>query len=356
MNRQHAKLVWVRAGLFVLAAGVTYWLVGLSFPLGVAEKAGFVVVVAGLLTVASLRGVYSWAVAMLGLPSLFVSLTCSFGERYTAGSPVSVDVVLGPWAILGVSSCLAVLLVAWYERRPRRDRFPATLLILFAVDWVILSLNVADFHDWLLENALTVPFALLVAITHGWFRLSNLSYAMIFGYMLLHIVGTHYTYSEVPFGNWLQGVFELSRNHYDRIVHFAFGLLIAYPMREVAVRIGAVRGFWGLYVPLEFVLAFSAIYEIIEWLIAVVFGGDVGIAYLGTQGDEWDAVKDMALAGVGACLAMGVTFSVLLALRGRAFWIEFVESFRVKQVESLGEERIAKLQEQRAAEVRRSED
>jgi putative membrane protein len=212
---------------------------------------------------------------------------------------------------------------------------------------------VAHFQDWILENVLTVPFALLILVTHKWFRLSNVSYGLIFAYMVLHIIGTHYTYSEVPFGFWLQGLLGLGRNHYDRIVHLSFGLLMAYPMREIAVRIGEVRGFWGLYVPVEFVLAFSAIYEILEWLIAVIFGGDLGVAYLGTQGDEWDAIKDMALAGAGAVIAMCVVLVVLAVLKRGAFWKELRESLRVKQHEALGEEAIQRMRNSQAPEEER---
>jgi putative membrane protein len=146
-------------------------------------------------------------------------------------------------------------------------------------------------------------------------------------------------------GFWLQDLLDASRNHYDRIVHFSFGLLMAYPMRELAIRIGNLRGFWGLYVPVEFVLAFSAIYEIIEWLIAVAFGGDLGVAYLGTQGDPWDAIKDMALAGLGSVIAMTVVLVVLLTLRRGSFWEEFRESLQVKQHDALGEEAIERMRE-----------
>ena len=102
--------------------------------------------------------------------------------------------------------------------------------------------------------------------------------------------------------------------------------------------------------PVEFVLAFSAIYEIFEWLVAVIFGGDLGVAYLGTQGDEWDAIKDMALAGTGAVIAMCVVLGVLAVLKRGAFWREFRESLRVKQHEALGEEAIQRIRNSPAPE------
>ncbi len=156
--------------------------------------------------------------------------------------------------------------------------------------------------------------------------------------MMLHIYGSHYTYSEVPFGYWLDSTFELGRNHYDRIVHFSFGFLLAYPIREMVIRISNVKGFWGLYSPVEFVLAFSAIYEIIEWIIAIAFGGDLGIAYLGTQGDVWDAIKDMALAGLGSVITMIIVLVIRFWYKPKEFWHECRESLRVRKHAPLGEE------------------
>jgi putative membrane protein len=329
----------------VVLSCVAYVFLDVVFGLALASGALMSAAIFMFLFLAARRGSYQLAIALLAGLTIFVSLTCSMAKSYTGSSPLRVDVVLGPWAIFLVTALLTAMALGYYERRPGPDRFPRVLFALFVVDWILLSINVAHFQDWILENVLTVPFALLILLTHKWFRLSNISYGLIFAYMVLHIIGTHYTYSEVPFGFWLQGLLGLSRNHYDRIVHFSFGLLMAYPLREVAIRIGNVRGFWGLYVPVEFVLAFSAIYEIIEWLIAVMFGGDLGVAYLGTQGDEWDAIKDMALAGVGSVIAMSIVFFVLMALTRGAFWREFRESLRVKDREALGEEAIRRMRD-----------
>ena len=130
----------------------------------------------------------------------------------------------------------------------------------------------------------------------------------------------------------------MTRNHYDRIVHFSFGFLLAYPIRELTIRISDAKGFWSFWFPVEFVLAFSAVYELLEWLIAVMFGGDLGIAYLGTQGDVWDAQKDMFVAGLGSVIAMLVIFVILWYFRRADFWRDLMDSFRVKQKKALGEE------------------
>src|SRR4029453_13759931 len=99
---------------------------------------------------------------------------------------------------------------------------------------------------------------------------------------------------------------------YDRLVHFSFGLLLAYPIREVFLRVAKVKGFWGYYLPFDVTLAFSAVYEVIEWRGAA--GGEPrgGGAFLGSQGDVWDAQKDMTMAGIGALVAMVVTALVNL--------------------------------------------
>ena len=96
------------------------------------------------------------------------------------------------------------------------------------------------------------------------------------------------------------------------------------------MKISKVKGFWSLYIPVEFVLAFSCIYELIEWGIAVIFGGDLGVAYLGSQGDIWDAQKDMALAGLGAVISSLVTFGVL-AYNKKKYLTEFLNSLKVKR-------------------------
>jgi putative membrane protein len=132
------------------------------------------------------------------------------------------------------------------------------------------------------------------------------------------------------------------RNHFDRLTHFCYGLLLAYPIREVFLRVADVRGFWGYFLPLDFTMSTSMLYELIEWAAAEVFGGELGMAYLGTQGDVWDAHKDMALASLGAVIAMAVTAAINARLR-RDFAREWAESLRVKHPWPRGEVSIARL-------------
>ncbi len=281
----------------------------------------------------------TWVVA-LSFFSSWVALACAFGAPVAGDGPLAVPLVLGLWT----TAVLAALVTggAWLAYEKTR-RFGGVLLGVFAFNWVVLAFNVRFYDDWKLENWLTVPFVVLPYATHRWFRLSDSSYGLLFVYMMLHIVGSHYTYAEVPFGFWLQHLFDQSRNHYDRIVHFSFGLLLAYPTREMVVRISNARGWWGLWFPIEFVLAFSCVYELLEWGIAEVFGGDLGIAYLGSQGDVWDAQKDMALAGLGAVVTMAVVLFVRLAYDRVAFGRELWESLRVKRREVMGEQALERL-------------
>ena len=139
------------------------------------------------------------------------------------------------------------------------------------------------------------------------------------------------TYMPVMF--WIMNTFnELvgwERNNFDRVVHFAYGLLLAYPIREIFLRVANVRGFWGYFLPLDLTMSTSMIFELFEWAAAEIFGGDLGEAYLGTQGDPWDAHKDMALASLGALIAMLGTYAINRALQ-RDFAAEWAESLRVK--------------------------
>jgi putative membrane protein len=232
----------------------------------------------------------------------FVSLTVSFGAGYSGDGPIVLPIVMGPWSIFGVSCFVAMAFSLANERMIHKESYPLLLFILFVWVWVVLAFHVNYFEDWVLENIINVGFLILLYLTYRWFRFSRLSYGLMFTFMVLNIIGSHYTYAEVPFGFWLMDFLELGRNHYDRIVHFSFGFLITYPTREILRRVSSAVGFWSLYIPIEFVLALSAIYEIVEWLFAVVFGGDLGIAHLGTQGDNFDPTKDMALAGSGSVI------------------------------------------------------
>ncbi len=181
------------------------------------------------------------------------------------------------------------------------------LIAAYIVVWAITAINPKFPADWRLENILVITFLPLLVLTYRYFPLSDLSYVVITLFMMLHAIGAHYTYAEVPFGFWLRDALSLSRNPFDRIVHFSFGLLMAYPVREIFLRVASSRGFWAYYLPLDVTLAFSAVYEIIEMIVAKIVSSDAGDAYLGTQGDVWDAQMDITCAAVGALICMITT-------------------------------------------------
>ena len=201
----------------------------------------------------------------------------------------------------------------------RGNRYPLLLLGAFAVIWTGLAIAPWYREDWLLENIVVFVAVALLVGTHRSLRFSNLAYTCLFAFLVVHEIGAHYTYSEVPWREWLPGaaVDTTTRNHYDRFVHFCYGLLIFPAAWELFEARAAPRGLWRWLMPVLFIMSHSVIYEMIEWLAAEVFGGDLGVAYLGTQGDEWDAQKDMALAAAGALLGL-LVMSVLRSTRARS--------------------------------------
>ncbi len=226
------------------------------------------------------------------------------------------------------------------------------LLILGALLAAVIVRSGIGAHypsDWLMENGLVLLALGALAALYWRFPLSRISYTLLFVFLCLHEVGAHWTYSEVPYNDWTRALFGRSlnelcgfeRNHFDRLVHFSYGLLLAYPIREVFLRIADAKGFWGYFLPLDVVMSSSLIYEFIEWAAAVGIGGELGQAYLGTQGDIWDAHKDMALATCGALIAMTIVAVINWRLH-RDFAREFAASLRVKHAAPLGEEAIAK--------------
>lgn len=227
--------------------------------------------------------------------------------------------------------------------------FISALLVL----WAVLAISPHNRADWVLENVLLIAGAGVLIATRKRLPLSGISYTCILVFFLLHIIGAHYTYAEVPYdaafksltGSTLNELLGWERNNYDRVVHFSYGLLLAYPIRELFLRVANVRGFWGYFLPLDLTMSSSMLYELIEWLAAEVFGGGLGAAFLGSQGDQWDAQKDMALASLGALITMAAT-AIVNAIYQRDFSREFVESLSVRRPDPLGEVELARLRVQ----------
>ena len=190
------------------------------------------------------------------------------------------------------------------ERTPfNKNPWLWVFLIFFVSVWISTLIGTNDINNWLLENTLTVIFFLLLILTYKKYQFSDLTYLLITVYLCLHVYGAKYTYAENPFGYWLKDQMHWERNHYDRIVHFSFGFLLAYPMRELFLKWVKYPTMVAWALPIEITLSVSAFYELIEWAVADIFFPAQGDAYLGTQGDIWDAQKDIFLAFLGAILA-----------------------------------------------------
>src|SRR3954447_11850698 len=216
-----------------------------------------------------------------------------------------------------------------------RKAYLWSLAIVYFTCWAALAISPLDRSDWWMENVLVFFAVGLLVWTYKPFPLSRVSYTCIFVFMMLHSLGAHYTYAMVPYQEWFPSLAG-GRNMYARLVHFSYGLLLAYPIREMFLRIGNVRGFWGYFLPLDLTMSTSMLYELIEWAAAEYFGGELGMAYLGTQGDVWDAHKDMALASLGALISMSVVALINSRIK-RDFALEWNESLRVKHAQPLGE-------------------
>ncbi|WP_428633764.1 DUF2238 domain-containing protein [Sedimenticola sp.] len=192
--------------------------------------------------------------------------------------------------------------------QPFRDNRPLQgMLGWLLIYWTITAIDPFNRQDWALENILVLVYSILLVASYHRFAFSNFSYFLFTLFISLHLTGAHYTYAEAPPGFWLKEWLALDRNHYDRVVHFAYGLLLAYPFYELLRRRVALPAGWAQFLTINIILAFSGFFEILESVIAVLVSPDLGDAYLGTQGDIWDAQKDMGLALLGATLSMGAT-------------------------------------------------
>ena len=195
------------------------------------------------------------------------------------------------------------------------ERYPAVLLLVFGAIWIALAVAPSYRQDWLLENVLVFVAVPLLAATSRTLRFSNRAYTCMFVFFVLHAIGAHYTYSEVPWREWLHlqdaGTVPgpATRNNYDRFVHFSYGLLMFPAVWELFAARASPQRIWRYVMPVSFLMAHAVVYELIEWGAAELFGGDLGVAYLGTQGDVWDAQKDMGLAVTGILAGLLLTLA-----------------------------------------------
>jgi putative membrane protein len=168
------------------------------------------------------------------------------------------------------------------------NKLVVALIAICAAIWIIAAINPLDRQAWVLENILLVVFVGGLALTHRRLQLSNASWILLAAFVILHTIGTHYTYEKMPLGIWAKDFFHLSRNHYDRFAHGAFGFLLAFPIRELLLRFSGIRrGVWSFASPVAIILAVSGCFEIIESIVAEIVAPGKGVQWLGGQGDEW---------------------------------------------------------------------
>lgn len=189
-----------------------------------------------------------------------------------------------------------------------RDRLPAALLALLLIVCVATAIAPpAGRLNWALEVVPGLVEVAALAALYRRFRASDLVYVTLFVHVLVLVYGGFYTYAGTPLGNWARDTFHLSRNHYDRVGHLALGFVPTLLIREVLLRTSPLeRGRWLSAITLSIAFSIGAFWELIEWWTTLVVAGDVGSAFLGSQGDVWDAQWDMFLVGVGSASALAL--------------------------------------------------
>jgi putative membrane protein len=275
----------------------------------------------GLITAAStIFEVLEWNVAEMVSPGTGPDWLGAQGDEWDA----HLDMLV---ALIGAA--IAVL-VTWGADHPKHiadghspaprpfgeRRLIHVYLAVYLLVWIFAAIDPVSRKDWLLENLLAFTGMTFLTLTYKRLPLSDLSYTLIFIFALLHAAGAHYTYAEVPAGFWMKDAWGLSRNHYDRVVHFAFGVLMTIPFADL-VRARKLSPFWSLFLPASVIVAWSGFFEILEAVVAWVVSPELGQEYLGTQGDQWDAQKDMGLAILGMTIATLATPPLRGLLKGK---------------------------------------
>ena len=177
-------------------------------------------------------------------------------------------------------------------------------ILTFFIVLIWSAVNPVDNFTWFLEVFPALIGFVILGLTYKKFKLTKLTYLLILIHCIILMIGGHYTYAKVPLFDWIRDVFELSRNNYDKIGHLAQGFIPAIIAREIFIRQSVINSTkWLNFLVVCFCLAFSAFYELIEWFVAELTG-DSAESFLGTQGYAWDTQSDMALALLGAILAL----------------------------------------------------
>jgi putative membrane protein len=188
---------------------------------------------------------------------------------------------------------------------PAHWRWHLFLLVSALVVLIWSGIAPKDHLTWFMETLPAIAGGLLLVATYRRFPFTTVTYTLVWVFAIILMIGGHWTYAEVPIGNWARDAFGLSRNHYDRVGHFFQGVIPALLARELLLRTSPLRpGRWLFFICVCIALAVSAAYELFEWQYAIIFGGELADDFLGSQGDIWDAQKDMLLATLGAACAL----------------------------------------------------
>ena len=185
-----------------------------------------------------------------------------------------------------------------------KKNYPRILLGVFLVFWIIVAISPLYRGVWIAENILTVLFVGFLILTYKKFKFSNLSYTLLVAFLVLHTIGSQYSYTEMPLFELIRDSFGLARNYYDRVVHFLFGLIFFIPGYEFISKKLKIKGFWAFFLTFLAVVSLQSIFEVIEFAFILITRSEIiGTHYLGMQGDQWDAQKDMALGMLGSGIA-----------------------------------------------------
>ncbi len=192
-----------------------------------------------------------------------------------------------------------------------KRRAPGIFGAILALEIIASGWHAWFLQDWAMETLLTVLIGWWLIRHHRDKPFSDVSYVLLFLFASAHQLGAHYTYSLLPYDSWSQQLFGATitetfgfeRNHYDRLVHFLFGLCCYLPVRELLRSRVTARGAGSYWLPATLIVTIATFYELLEWLAMALLGGELGHSFLGMQGDIWDAQKDIAVAVVGAVIA-----------------------------------------------------
>ncbi|MGD8569305.1 MAG: DUF2238 domain-containing protein [Gammaproteobacteria bacterium] len=193
------------------------------------------------------------------------------------------------------------------DNNKRQWTVPLLLLAVYGIVFIVCAIDPYDRAVWWAENIPVIIVASILAGTARLHRFSNTSYGLMAVFIVLHTIGGHFTFERVPF-SWVTNLFGFERNHYDRLAHFSVGFY-AYAIAELLTSRRLVRTRWIVALfPVFAITTIAGLYEIFEWQYALYSNPEAGVAVLGSQGDIWDAQKDILADTLGALLVMALFF------------------------------------------------